>query len=245
MSLANENALKHVAIIMDGNGRWAKSRLKPRIFGHRNSISSVDAAIEYCVERNIQMLTLFAFGRDNWLRPAKEVSDLMDLFYKTLKDKTPKLHSNNIVLKVIGDRSRLSDKLIQMIDYSESVTKDNTGLQLRLAVDYGGRWDIISAVKSIIDDIGNGKIVLDNISEDNFGSYTVAGQMPVDLLIRTSGEIRLSDFMLWQSSYAEMYFTDLMWPEFTKSEFQKAEEYFYSRQRRFGKSGEQLEMRNV
>lgn len=132
-----------------------------------------------------------------------------------------------------------------MIDYSESVTKYNTGLQLRLAVDYGGRWDIISAVKSIIDDIGNGKIALDNISEDNFGSYTVAGQMLVDLLIRTSGEIRLSDFMLWQLSYAEMYFTDLMWPEFTKSEFQKAEEYFYSRQRRFGKSGEQLEMRNI
>lgn len=245
MSLAKENALKHVAIIMDGNGRWAKSKLKPRIFGHRNSISSVDASIEYCVERNIQMLTLFAFGRDNWLRPAKEVSDLMDLFYKTLKDKTPKLHENNVVLKVIGDRTRLSDKLVQMIEHCESVTEANTGLQLRLAVDYAGRWDIVHAVKSIVAEIDSGKIALDDISEDNFGSYTIAGDMSVDLLIRTSGEVRLSDFMLWQLSYAEMYFTNVMWPEFTKSEFQKAEEYFYSRQRRFGKSGEQLEKRNV
>ncbi|AEI35152.1 MULTISPECIES: polyprenyl diphosphate synthase [Francisella] len=245
MTLAKENALKHVAIIMDGNGRWAKSKLKPRIFGHRNSISSVDASIEYCAERNIQMLTLFAFGRDNWLRPAKEVSDLMDLFYKTLKDKTPKLHKNNIVLKVIGDRSRLPDKLVRMIEYGESVTKDNTGLQLRLAVDYAGRWDIVTAMKSIFEDVSNGKMRLSDVTEENFASYTIAGEMPVDLLIRTSGEVRLSDFMLWQLSYAEMYFTDVMWPEFTKFEFQKAEEYFNSRQRRFGKSGEQLDKRDV
>lgn len=157
-----------------------------------------------------------------------------------MKDKTPKLHENNVVLKVIGDRSRLSDKLVQMIERCESVTEGNTGLQLRLAVDYAGRWDIVHAVKSIVAEIDSGKIALNDISEDNFGSYTIAGDMPVDLLIRTSGEVRLSDFMLWQLSYAEMYFTNVMWPEFTKSEFRKAEEYFYSRQRRFGKSGEQL-----
>ncbi|AEB28074.1 polyprenyl diphosphate synthase [Francisella hispaniensis] len=240
MTSAKENILRHLAIIMDGNGRWAKSRLKPRIFGHRNSVSSVDATIEYCVENNIEILTLFAFGRDNWLRPAQEVADLMDLFYKTLKDKTPKLHDNNIVLTVVGDRSRLSDKLISMIEYSESLTKSNTGLKLRLAVDYAGRWDIVEATRAIAREVDTGKLGVDEIDQNSFAKYLVGGDIPVDLLIRTSGEVRLSDFMLWQLAYAEMYFTDIMWPDFSKQELIKAVEYFYSRQRRFGKSGEQI-----
>lgn len=240
MTSAKENILRHLAIIMDGNGRWARSKLKPRIFGHKNSISSVDAAIEYCVENNIEMLTLFAFGRDNWLRPAQEVTDLMDLFYKTLKDKTPKLYDNNIVLSVVGDRIRLSDKLISMIEYSESLTKANTGLKLRLAVDYSGRWDIVEAARSIAKDVNAGRLSVDEIDQQDFARYLVGGDVPVDLLIRTSGEVRLSDFMLWQLAYAEMYFADIMWPDFSKQELSKAVEYFYSRQRRFGKSGEQI-----
>ncbi|ALB02048.1 UDP pyrophosphate synthase [Francisella persica ATCC VR-331] len=240
MTSAKENILRHLAIIMDGNGRWARSKLKPRIFGHRNSISSVDAAIEYCVENNIEMLTLFAFSRDNWLRPAQEVTDLMDLFYKTIRDKTTKLHDNNIVLSVVGDRTRLSDKLISMIEYSESLTKTNTGLKLRLAVDYAGRWDIVEAARSIARDVNAGRLSVDEIDQQDFARYLAGGDVPVDLLIRTSGEVRLSDFMLWQLAYAEMYFSDIMWPDFSKQELSKAVEYFYSRQRRFGKSGEQI-----
>jgi len=240
MTLAKENALRHIAIIMDGNGRWAKNKLKPRIFGHRNSISSVDSAIEYCAENNIDILSLFAFGRDNWSRPEKEVADLMDLFYKTLKDKTPKMHKNNIILKVVGDRARLSDKLIDMIESCEMLTQNNTGLELRLAVDYAGRWDILEAAKSIAKKAQAQQLEIDDVDEQVFASNLVGGDTPVDLLIRTSGEIRLSDFMLWQMAYAEMYFTDVMWPDFSKRELRKAVEWFYSRQRRFGKSGEQI-----
>lgn len=240
MTTAKKNALRHVAIIMDGNGRWAKSRLKPRIFGHRSSISSVDSTIEYCAENNIEVLTLFAFGRDNWLRPEKEVTDLMELFYKTLKDKVPKLHKNNIVLKVIGDKSRLSDKLLRMIESCEELTQNNNGLELRLAVDYAGRWDILQAVRTVAEKVRSQQLSASEINEEIFSKELVAGDVPVDLLIRTSGEVRLSDFMLWQMAYAEMYFTDVMWPEFSKKELHKAVEYFYSRQRRFGKSGEQI-----
>lgn len=240
MILAKKNTLRHIAIIMDGNGRWAKSRLKPRIFGHRNAISSVDASIEYCAENNIEILTLFAFGRDNWLRPAQEVEDLMDLFCKTLKDKAPKLHKNNISLKVVGDKTRLSEKLLDIIAETESLTSQNTGLELRLAVDYAGKWDIVEAVKAVVDDVQKQKVLPEAINEQVFGKYLAAGDTPVDLLIRTSGEVRLSDFMLWQLAYAEMYFTDVMWPDFSKKELNRAVEYFYSRQRRFGKSGEQI-----
>ncbi|ASG67366.1 ditrans,polycis-undecaprenyl-diphosphate synthase ((2E,6E)-farnesyl-diphosphate specific) [Francisella halioticida] len=240
MISAKKNTLRHIAIIMDGNGRWAKSRFKPRIFGHKNAISSVDASIEYCAENNIEILTLFAFGRDNWLRPAQEVEGLMDLFCKTLKDKAPKLHKNNISLKVIGDKTRLSSKLLDIITETESLTNQNTGLELRLAVDYAGRWDIVEAVKSLVSDAQSQGISPDDITEQMFEGYLVASDVPVDLLVRTSGEVRLSDFMLWQLAYAEMYFTDVMWPDFSKKELSGAVEYFYSRQRRFGKSGEQI-----
>ena len=240
MSLDSNNAIKHIAIIMDGNGRWAKSRLKPRIFGHRSSISSVDAAIEYCVSNKIEVLTLFAFGRDNWSRPKKEVDDLMNLFYKTLNDKLPKLNKNNVVLTVIGDRTRLSSKLLGKIEECEDVTADNTGLKLRLAVDFSGKWDIVETVKKIAENVQKGDISLDDIDENLFADNIGAGKIDVDLLIRTSGEVRLSYFMLWQVAYSEMYFTESMWPDFSQKEMQKAVDYFYSRQRRFGKSGEQI-----
>lgn len=240
MSKAEENSLKHIAIIMDGNGRWAKSRLKPRIFGHRNAIKSVDAAIEYCAENSIKRLTLFAFGRDNWSRPKDEVDDLMRLFAKTLSDKAPKLHNNNIKLNVVGDKSRLSQELLAKIVESEELTSDNTGLNLRLAVDYAGSWDILQAVQKIIAEGSIDKHNADTLTQEQFQSYLLAGEIPVDLLIRTSGEVRLSDFMLWQVAYAEMYFTDVMWPDFTKKEMQKAVDCFYKRQRRFGMSGEQV-----
>ena len=238
MILADKNLLKHIAIIMDGNGRWAKSRFKPRIFGHRNSIKSVDAIIEYCVESSIEILTLFAFGRDNWSRPEAEVSDLMELFWKTLDDKTPKLHKNNVRLKVVGDRSRLSQKLLQKIQDSESFTADNTGMELRLAVDYAGKWDMLQAVQSLIKDGCFSKSNAETLTEEDIESKLLAGMVPIDLMIRTSGEVRLSDFMLWQLAYAEMYFKDVMWPDFSKKEMQKAVDCFYTRQRRFGKNGE-------
>ena len=240
MELAEKNALKHIAIIMDGNGRWASSRLKPRIFGHRNAISSVDMAIEYCVENSVKVLTLFAFGRDNWSRPANEVSNLMNLFYKTLEDKTPKLNKNNVVLKIIGDRTRLSNKLLEKILESEAITENNTGMELQLAVDYSGRWDILNATQKIAKSVTLGEINPNNIDEKAFEKFLLGGNVPIDLLIRTSGEIRLSDFMLWQLAYAEMYFTNVMWPDFSKKEMQKAVDYFKSRQRRFGKSEEQF-----
>ncbi|MGQ4002058.1 polyprenyl diphosphate synthase [Francisellaceae bacterium CB299] len=240
MSLVDKNLLKHIAIIMDGNGRWAKSRFKPRIFGHRNSIKSVDAVIEYCVENSIEILTLFAFGRDNWSRPEAEVADLMELFYKTLDDKTPKLHKNNVRLKVVGDKSRLSQKLLQKIYDSESFTAGNTGMELRLAVDYAGKWDILQAVKRLISECDFSKDDAKNLKEEDIASKLLAGIAPIDLMIRTSGEVRLSDFMLWQLAYAEMYFTDVMWPDFSKKEMQKAVDCFYRRQRRFGKSSEQI-----
>ena len=238
MGLADKNLLKHIAIIMDGNGRWAKSRFKPRIFGHRNSIKSVDTAIEYCIENAIEILTLFAFGRDNWSRPESEVADLMELFCKTLDNKTPKLHKNNVRLKVVGDKSRLSQKLLQKIHDSEGVTAANTGMELRLAVDYAGKWDILQAVQSLIKDEGFSKGNVETLTEKDIESKLLAGATPIDLMIRTSGEVRLSDFMLWQLAYAEMYFTDTMWPDFSKKEMQKAVDCFYTRQRRFGKSGE-------
>jgi undecaprenyl diphosphate synthase len=236
--MADKNLLKHIAIIMDGNGRWAKSRFKPRIFGHRNSIKSVDSVIEYCIENSIEILTLFAFGRDNWSRPQAEVTDLMELFCKTLDDKTPKLHKNNVRLKVVGDRSRLSQKLLLKINDSESFTANNTGMELRLAVDYAGRWDILQAVRKLIKDGVFNKDNIETLTEENIEVNLLAGTAPIDLMIRTSGEIRLSDFMLWQLAYAEMYFTDTMWPDFSKKEMQGAVDYFYTRQRRFGKSNE-------
>ena len=238
MGMADKNLLKHIAIIMDGNGRWAKSRFKPRIFGHRNSIKSVDSVIEYCIENSIEILTLFAFGRDNWSRPQAEVTDLMELFCKTLDDKTPKLHKNNVRLKVVGDRSRLSQKLLLKINDSESFTANNTGMELRLAVDYAGRWDILQAVRKLIKDGVFNKDNIKTLTEENIEVNLLAGTAPIDLMIRTSGEIRLSDFMLWQLAYAEMYFTDTMWPDFSKKEMQGAVDYFYTRQRRFGKSNE-------
>ncbi len=240
MSWADKSLLKHIAIIMDGNGRWANSRFKPRIFGHRNSIQSVDAAIEYCVENSIEILTLFAFGRDNWSRPESEVADLMGLFYKMLEDKTPELHKNNVRLKVVGDKSRLSDRLLQTINYSENLTAFNTVMELRLAVDYAGRWDILQAVKRLFGDGDFNKSNIDLLTEESIEAKLLAGKPPIDLMIRTSGEVRLSDFMLWQLSYAEMYFTEVMWPDFSKKEMQKAVNCFYTRQRRFGKSDEQI-----
>ena len=240
MSKAEENSLKHIAIIMDGNGRWAKSRFKPRIFGHRKAVKSVDAVIEYCAENAIEVLTLFAFGRDNWSRPQDEVDDLMKLFCKTLEEKSPKLHQNNIKLNVIGDKSRLSQELLKEIDESEELTRNNSGLNLRLAVDYAGRWDILQAVQKMVKDGAVNKENVDSLTNSKLENYLLAGEVPVDLLIRTSGEVRLSDFMLWQVAYAEMYFTDVMWPDFDKKEMKKATDCFYGRQRRFGRSGEQI-----
>jgi undecaprenyl diphosphate synthase len=197
-------------------------------------------AIEYCVEQSIANLTLFAFGRDNWLRPEKEVSDLMNLFYKTLHDKTPKMHKNNVVLKVVGDRTRLSSSLLGKIEECEEMTQNNTGTVLRLAVDYAGRWDITNAAKLVAQKVADGEMNVSDITEQLFESNLIGGSVPIDLLIRTSGEIRLSDFMLWQVAYAEMYFTNVMWPDFSKKELQVAVDYFNAPQRRFGKSGEQI-----
>lgn len=225
------NSLKHIAIIMDGNGRWAKQLKMPRIFGHRSSISSVDSSIEYCVENAIENLTLFALGRDNFNRPESELNSLFELFYKTLDSKKKKLYETGVKLEVVGDRSRLPQYLVDKIVEVESHTSSNSALNLYLAIDYSGRWDILNAIK-----IANSKNQdLDNLVYEEFERYLVCGGKPIDLLIRTSGEVRVSDFMLWQLAYSEMYFTKVKWPDFSKKEMSKAVDSYLSRDRRYGK----------
>jgi undecaprenyl diphosphate synthase len=232
---------KHVAIIMDGNGRWARKRLFPRILGHRAGIKSVYSCIEYAVEYKIERLTLFAFGRENWQRPKEEVSTLMTLFSELLTKHLPMLKDNNICLNVVGDRSRLYDKVLDNIHTTESETSENRGLQLNIAIDYSGQWEIIEAVKSIAKEIQAGALDVDGISKNLFECYLQKHiTQPVDLFIRTSGEQRISNFMNWQLSYAEFYFCLKMWPDFKKKDFQAAINSFLKRKRRFGKTDDQL-----
>jgi undecaprenyl diphosphate synthase len=243
--LALESDLKkipqHIAIIMDGNGRWAQAQGKGRVAGHKAGVDSVRAVVRGARKAEVKALTLFAFSSENWQRPEKEVSVLMDLFMFVLTKEVKRLHKNNIRFQVIGDLSRFSNTLQKSITKSEQLTANNTGLVLSVAANYGGRWDITNAAKQLASQVQNNEIALDDINEDSLHEHTCLAQLPsLDLLIRTGGDYRISNFLLWQAAYAEFYFTETLWPDFNENEFTKAINVFDQRERRFGKTGDQV-----
>lgn len=232
---------KHVAIIMDGNGRWAEQRGKMRIFGHQQGVKSVRSAIAFAQKSKIKALTLFAFSSENWRRPEQEVSKLMELFMHLLNREAQKLHKNDVRLRVIGDLSRFSDKLQAKIKKVEALTKDNNGLALNIAANYGGRWDISNAAKILAEKVAAGQLTADEVTEGELDKHiSTYGLDDVDLMIRTGGDCRISNFLLWQLAYAELYFCDTLWPDFDEAAFCEAIAAFVSRERRFGCTGAQI-----
>jgi undecaprenyl diphosphate synthase len=233
---------RHVAIIMDGNGRWAKRRHLPRVAGHRAGVEAVRRVVEGCARRGIEALTLFAFSSENWRRPAQEVGLLMELFLTALQRETRSLHKNNVRLRVIGDQDPLADKLKSTIREAEELTAGNTGLQLNVAANYGGRWDIVQAVRRVAAQAASGTLAVDEIDEARVASALALSDVAEpDLFIRTGGEQRISNFLLWQLAYTELYFTDISWPDFDDAALEAALESFRARERRFGKTSEQVQ----
>jgi len=233
---------RHVAIIMDGNGRWAKSRNLPRYMGHRAGVKAVRRVVEACRQHGIEALTLFAFSSENWRRPKVEVGLLMDLFVRTLKKEVSRLDRNGVCIRFIGDRSAFDPKLHSMMDAAEQQTADNDGLTLVIAANYGGRWDLVEATRRLAARAVAGELSVDEIDSETLGSELCNANLPEpDLFIRTGGEQRISNYLLWQLAYTELYFTDLLWPEFDAAAFEKALHSFAGRQRRFGKTGDQVE----
>ena len=233
---------RHVAIIMDGNGRWASSRKKARHSGHRAGVKSVRLSVETAAQRGVEYLTLFAFSSENWARPVDEVGRLMSLFVEALRREVDELHRNDVRLKFVGAREQLNKGLREKITEAEKKTANNNGLRLTVAIAYGGRWDIIEATKAIARRVESGSLTADAIDEAEFVKGLQLADVPdPDLLIRTGGETRISNFLLWNLAYAELWFTDVLWPEFDANEFDNALAYFASRQRRFGNTGEQVE----
>ena len=229
------NIPRHVCVIMDGNGRWAKKRLLPRVMGHKRGLTALENLAARCAELGVEYLTVFAFSTENWRRPEDEVSFLMKLFLQALDGKVAKMHQNNLRLKVIGNRSRFPATIVDGIEAAERLTANNTGLTLTVAADYGGRWDILQATNRLI---AEGK---SEITEDDLSQHLSLAEAPEpDLFIRTGGETRISNFMLWQMAYAEFYFTDALWPDFDAAEFDRAISSFRVRERRFGRTSEQL-----
>ena len=236
---------RHVAIIMDGNGRWAQRQGKPRHAGHKAGVKSVRSTVEHSVKAGIEVLTLFAFSSENWRRPEKEVQLLMELFMIALNSEVKKLVKNNVRLKIIGDISGFSEKLQSQIQKAENKTAGNSKMLLQIAANYGGRWDITQACRKLADKISAGKLSPAEITEDRIGKYlSFADQPDVDLFIRTGGDLRISNFILWQAAYAELYFTPVLWPDFDAATYQMALEDYAGRQRRFGKTAEQLTLHN-
>lgn len=232
----------HVAIIMDGNGRWARQRGKHRPMGHQAGFKTTRAIVEACVRRKIGALTLFAFSSENWKRPEQEVGLLMDLFMRGLKSEVSKLHENDVRVQFIGERSAFSPKLQTEMQRAEEKTASNTGLRLAIAVNYGGRWDIVNAARQLAEQVSRGELQPADIDEGTFGAAVSLADVPApDLFIRTGGEIRISNYLLWQLAYTELYFTDTLWPDFSDAELGKALDFYAGRQRRFGQTGEQVE----
>lgn len=226
---------QHVAIIMDGNGRWAKERGRLRVVGHRYGAQAVRKAVNFAALHQIKVLTLYAFSSENWNRPEAEVSALMKLFMRALRSDVKKLHQNNIKLKVIGDTSKFSWALQQQINESETLTSNNSRLILNIAANYGGQWDILQATQQLATKVQQGELSVADITADTFQhALTTADQPPVDLLIRTSGEQRISNFLLWQLAYAELYFSTVLWPDFDEACFTDAILAYQQRDRRFG-----------
>lgn len=242
-STVNEEAPvpQHVCIIMDGNGRWAKKRLMPRTFGHRKGVEITRKSIQFFAAAGVRDLTLFAFSSENWNRPGDEVNTLMELFMHSLKDNSAELNDNNIRIRFIGDRAAFSQALQDQIAESEALTADNQLMNLNIAANYGGQWDIINAVKSIASRVARNELTLEQIDQPLLESaLSLANTPDPDLFIRTGGEQRISNFLLWQLAYAELYFTDVLWPDFSEQEMQKALDIYSQRQRRYGKTGEQM-----
>ncbi len=230
----NKKQPEHIAIIMDGNGRWAKQRNQKRIFGHNKAKKSVKESIEYCVENKIKFLSLFTFSTENWNRPKLEVRALMDLLSLVIDEEINNLINQNIILKVIGDLDKIPKKTALKLNKAIIKTKSNSGLTLILAINYSGKWDILNAIKNIIKQ--KKKIELKNFNEKTFEKYLTTTNIPEpELIIRTSGEKRISNFFLWQAAYSELFFTDILWPDFTKKELNNAIFEFQKRDRRFGK----------
>ncbi|NAW68560.1 di-trans,poly-cis-decaprenylcistransferase [Vibrio sp. V27_P1S3P104] len=239
--LSSDVLPKHIAIIMDGNGRWAKAQGKPRVFGHKNGVSAVRKTITTAAKLGIKAVTLFAFSSENWRRPEEEVGVLMELFISVLSTEVKKLHKNNLRLRIIGDKSRFSQRLQSKIAQAEALTQNNTGMVINIAANYGGKWDITQAVREIATKVSCGDLSVDEIDEGVVANHLTMADLPeVDLLIRTSGECRISNFMLWQLAYAEMYFTPVFWPEFGEESLIEAMTWFVNRERRFGCTGEQI-----
>lgn len=230
------NELKHVAIIMDGNGRWAKSRGLERFLGHRKGTQATIDAVEVGVNLNLEHMTLYVFSSENWGRPTKEVEYLMGLLIEMVIKEIPDLMEKNVKLTVIGNMDRIPEKPRAKLQEAIDVTANNTGMQLNLAISYGARQEIVAAVKSIAAKVASGEVKLDDIDENLFANNLyLKGAPDPDLIIRTGGEFRLSNYLLWQAAYSEFYVTDTLWPDFTKEEFLKAVEFFKTRERRFGK----------
>jgi len=239
----NQRAIpRHVAFIMDGNGRWARRRALPRQAGHQAGIKPVRMVVETCAEAGVERVTLFAFSSENWRRPAAEVQGLMSLFVDALEREVTELDANGIRVQFIGDRGALSPILRDATLAAEKRTAANTGMDLVVAVAYGGRWDLTQAARTLAIDVAAGRLDAASIDEATLAAALQTAAWPeVDLLVRSGGEKRLSNFLLWDIAYAEVYFSDVLWPDFTSAELRKAFEFYARRQRRFGRTGEQIE----
>ena len=242
-SETNVNSLpRHIAIIMDGNGRWARSRMLPRPVGHREGVKSVRRIVEACIDKGVRALTLFAFSSENWRRPTEEVSLIMGLFVHTLQKEVNSLDRNGVRLRFIGDRDAFSEDLQTLIEKSELQTRNNTKLDLVIAANYGGQWDITRAFQHLAGKIESGELHAKDITGDVIADEMSMSDLPLpDLFIRTGGEQRISNFLLWQLAYTELYFTDVLWPAFAERQLDEALLWYANRQRRFGRTGEQVE----
>lgn len=238
----NSSLPRHIAIIMDGNGRWAKKRLLPRHAGHKAGVETVRRVLNLCAEKGVEVLTLFTFSSENWRRPKEEVSLLMSLFIMALKREVKKLQKNNVRLRLVGAPDAFPEKLQTLLADAEELTKNNTGITLVIAANYGGRWDIVESAKHLAKQVQEGTLQVEDINESLFKQNLSLGDLPEpDLFIRTGGEKRISNFLMWQLAYTELYFTDTLWPDFDKAAFQEALDSFTSRERRFGRTSEQVQ----
>ncbi|MBK7667686.1 MAG: isoprenyl transferase [Sphingobacteriaceae bacterium] len=242
MSALNKDKIpQHIAIIMDGNGRWAKQQGEDRIFGHHEGVNSVREIVEVAAEVGVKYLTLYAFSTENWNRPKEEVDALMELLVATISMETPQLHKNGVKLEAIGNLKSLPTSCFNELQESINTTKNNKGLTLVLALSYSSKWEITSSVKEIAEQVAAGKLKPSDITEETISSHLCTTKYPdPELMIRTSGEHRISNFLLWQLAYAEFYFTDKLWPDFRKQDFKEAINAYQARERRFGKTSEQI-----
>jgi len=240
--IVRQSLPKHVAIIMDGNGRWAQNKSMPRVVGHKAGVKAVRRIVSAASQLGIASLTLFAFSSENWRRPDKEVNLLMELFFSVLQREIKRLDKNQVKLNIIGDVSRFSARLQAQIVQAQDKTKDNTGLILNVAANYGGRWDIVQAAQKLAEKVESGEINSSQMTEEALNQHLcMQNQSEVDLMIRTGGDYRISNFILWQAAYAELVFTETLWPDFDENAFHHALATFASRQRRFGLTGSQIE----